>query len=406
MDRRETFSREGLRSALRQRGVCRSLSRIVMDPDPGAPLIVVEPHELRLSRRTDNAPAWLVQTVADAVALPPGSAQHDRAIQQLREFAPGVQPLRWSEDLLRRPDRDPGKAPRAPFEYPRAPGEDRLPVLPELPDFIFSEEAPYVLSSLDHHDVVLLAGPTGCGKSTHIEHLARLRGRKLFRINLSAGSRTSDFLGCREVKVDRQSGLAVTAWTDGVLLQAMTYSDPETGSGAWLLVDEVDFATPEVLVALHQVLEPSRPRRVVVAEDGGRVVEATEDFRIALTANTTGAGDDTGIYSGTNLLNAAFRDRVTIFRFTYTPHERRLLRQRLVGPDPDLLASWAQEVRAQVEAGQLTTPLSTRVLLRLADKIPEWGLAKALEIEVLNRLPDDERAVVAELCHAVLGVEP
>lgn len=36
---------------------------------------------------------------------------------------------------------------------------------------------------------------TGCGKTTLIQHLAKLRGKKLYVINMNIGSEASDLIG-------------------------------------------------------------------------------------------------------------------------------------------------------------------------------------------------------------------
>jgi cobaltochelatase CobS len=402
---------EEVRAALHQRGYARSLAKIRLDPRAEALVVVEHGGNLRLSSRLESGPSWLASAVADAVTLPVGSQQHDRALRALGTFAPDITPLCVEESppaAQSPPARERAAAREAPlFDY-RAAGAVATASFRRRDaaadnEFLFPDEAGLIADCIEADDVVLLVGPTGCGKSTLLEKLASKQGRMLFRVNLSAGTRESDFLGHIAVKVDRESGRAVTAWTDGILLQAMTHARDD---GALLLVDEVDCALPEVLVALHRVMEPSHPRRVVVPEDGGRVVEATPGFRIALTANTNGAGDEAGVYLGTGRMNAAFRDRLTILQLDYTPREVELLARHLKRAEAELLVRWASEVRAQIAAGALSTPLSTRVLVRVAAKVPAWGLPKALEVEVLNRLPSEERAAVAELAHAILGIEP
>ena len=72
----------------------------------------------------------------------------------------------------------------------------------------------------------------------------------------------------------------------GPLALAMRY-------GGICLVNELDMASPEVAAGLHGILDGSP---LCIPENGGELIIPHPMFRFVATANTNGAGDDTGLY--------------------------------------------------------------------------------------------------------------
>ena len=67
--------------------------------------------------------------------------------------------------------------------------------------------------------------------------------------------------------------------------------------------------------------------------NGGEVIEPHPRFRLVCTANSLGNGDESGLYAGTKILNAAFLDRfAAVFRMSYMPpvQEAQIVRNRAV----------------------------------------------------------------------------
>lgn len=156
----------------------------------------------------------------------------------------------------------------------------------------------------------------------------------------------------------------------GPLALAMRY-------GAILLLNEIDLTSPEIAAGLNSVLDGSP---LCIAENGGEIIQPHPMFRFVATANTNGAGDDTGLYQGTQRQNLAWLDRFTICEVGYPDAtvEKNLLSQRFPSLPESLCATmvdYANEVRklfmGEASTGNLTNTIevtfSTRSLLRWGD---------------------------------------
>jgi len=85
---------------------------------------------------------------------------------------------------------------------------------------------------------ILIEGPPGVGKTSLIENLARLSGRKLTRVNLSEQTDMMDLLGSEYPTAsssEDQTDDVQFKWCDGVLLRAIK-------EGHWFLIDEMNLA--------------------------------------------------------------------------------------------------------------------------------------------------------------------
>ena len=117
----------------------------------------------------------------------------------------------------------------------------------------------------------LLSGPTGCGKTAAVRHLAHLTGTPFRRINLSAQTDISDLLG-RLVLVPG----GTPAWEDGPLLVGMR-------RGEVVLLDEANLCPSGVLERLHPLFDDEQC--LTLSEDGWREVRPDPQFRLFATLN-------------------------------------------------------------------------------------------------------------------------
>jgi nitric oxide reductase NorQ protein len=116
---------------------------------------------------------------------------------------------------------------------------------------------------------VLLKGPTGCGKTRFVEHMAWRLGRPVVTVachdDLSASDLTGRFL--------IHGG--ETVWQDGPLAAAVR-------AGAICYLDEVVEARQDTLVVIHPVTDD---RRILPIEKTGESLAAAPGFQLVISYN-------------------------------------------------------------------------------------------------------------------------
>lgn len=116
---------------------------------------------------------------------------------------------------------------------------------------------------------VLLKGPTGCGKSRFMEHMAWRLKRPLVTVSCHDDLTSSDLVG-RYLIVGGE-----TQWMDGPLTRAVRH-------GGICYLDEVVEARKDTTVVIHPLADD---RRVLPIEKTGELIEATGDFCLAISYN-------------------------------------------------------------------------------------------------------------------------
>ena len=233
------------------------------------------------------------------------------------------------------------------------------------PDYIFHESSrDVVVWLLGPPEPLYVFGPTGCGKTSCIKQLAARLNYPIFEVTGHGRLEFADLVGHLTVKDGNMT------FEYGPLALAMRY-------GGLLILNEVDLTSPEVAAGLNGVLDGSP---LCIAEHGGELIPPHHMFRFVATANTNGAGDDTGLYQGAQRQNLAWLDRFTICEVGYpnAAVEKKLLSQRFPSLPESLCAlmvDYANEVRklfmGEALTGNLTSSIevtfSTRSLLRWGD---------------------------------------
>ncbi len=173
----------------------------------------------------------------------------------------------------------------------------------KIEDYHILDE-PYYLPSGDEIDLfdsacrlklpVLLKGPTGCGKTRFLEHMAWRLGRPLVTIACHEDMTASDLVG-RYLLKDNQ-----TIWQDGPLSLAVKH-------GAICYLDEAVEARKDTTVVIHPLTDN---RRILPQEKRGLLLEAHPDFLIVMSYNP-------GYQSVMKDLKHSTRQRFLAIDFTY-----------------------------------------------------------------------------------------
>lgn len=120
---------------------------------------------------------------------------------------------------------------------------------------------------------ILLEGDPGVGKSSLIDALAKSTNNKLIRINLSDQTDLVDLFGSDAPVEGGNFGEFV--WKDAPFLHAMK-------SGQWVLLDEMNLASPSLLEALNSVFDF---RMTVYIPELDQEFECHPDFRVFAAQN-------------------------------------------------------------------------------------------------------------------------
>lgn len=218
---------------------------------------------------------------------------------------------------------------------------------------------------------VLLKGPTGCGKTRFVEHMAWRLGRPLLTVacheDLTAGDLAGRWL------LDAEG----TRWHDGPLTLAARH-------GAICYLDEVVEARPDTTVILHPLTDS---RRVLPLDKRNELVRAHPDFQLVVSYNP-------GYQAAHKTLKPSTRQRFTAIEFGYpSPADEARIVAHEGGVDEALaaqLVALAVRTRRLVVDG-LEEGASTRMLVHAAGLV-RGGLTprEACLQAVVLPLSDDE----------------
>lgn len=133
-----------------------------------------------------------------------------------------------------------------------------------------------------HGHALWLAGPTGSGKTSVITELAGRLNYPVYSITCNSRMEFDDLVG-RPMVISKPGEQPSVKFIYGPLARAMK-------SGGILLLNEVDLCDPAQLSGLNDVLE-GRP--LTITQNGGEQIQPHPMFRVVVTANSAGNGDET-----------------------------------------------------------------------------------------------------------------
>jgi nitric oxide reductase NorQ protein len=148
---------------------------------------------------------------------------------------------------------------------------------------------------------VLLKGPTGCGKTRLVEHMADSLKRTLYTVACHDDLTATDLVGRHLVN---QEG---TWWQDGPLTKAVR-------EGGICYLDEVVEARRDTTVVIHPL---SDDRRLLPIDRTGELVKAHPDFLLVISYNP----GYQSVYKG---LKPSTRQRFVSLRLDYPTPENEI----------------------------------------------------------------------------------
>jgi len=116
---------------------------------------------------------------------------------------------------------------------------------------------------------MMLKGPTGCGKTRFLEHMAHRLGRPLVTVSCHEDLTSSDLVGRFLLEGEE------TVWQDGPLTRAVK-------EGAICYLDEIVEARSDTTVVIHPLTDH---RRQLPLEKKSQVIEAHDDFMLVISYN-------------------------------------------------------------------------------------------------------------------------
>lgn len=219
---------------------------------------------------------------------------------------------------------------------------------------------------------LMLKGPTGCGKSRFVEHMAYRLNRPLITVACHEDLFASDLIGRFLLKSDE------TVWVDGPLTRAVRI-------GAICYLDEIVEARKDTTVVIHPLTDN---RRKLTVDKKNEILQAHPDFMMVISYNP-------GYQSVLKDLKQSTRQRFVSMEFSYPDSEKEA---EIVAHEGNVnlatarkIVSLAVKIRNIREHG-LTEGASTRLLIYAAQLIGQ-GIdpAMACRNAVCLPLTDDER---------------
>jgi len=233
---------------------------------------------------------------------------------------------------------------------------------------------------------LLLKGPTGCGKTRFVEHMAARLGRTLHTVACHDDLSAADLIGRYLLKGGE------TVWVDGPLTRAVR-------EGGICYLDEVVEARKDVTVVLHPLTDT---RRTLMIDRTGEELVAPPGFMLVASYNP-------GYQNVLKRLKPSTRQRFLSIAFDFPEPG---IETAVVGRESGLdaarsaaLVRLAGHVR-RLSGMDLEEGVSTRLLIYAATLIAGgMAVGDALEAAVIEPLTDeaDVRTALRDLVATVFG---
>ena len=229
---------------------------------------------------------------------------------------------------------------------------------------------------------VMLKGPTGCGKTRFVEHMAWKLGRPLVTVAAHEDMTAADLAGRFLL------GPEGTVWQDGPLTLAVRY-------GAICYLDEIVEARQDTTVVIHPLTDA---RRILPLEKRGELIQAHPDFQLVISYNP-------GYQSAVKDLKESTKQRFIALDFDYPqPAMEAGIVAREAGTDGELarllvtMAACTRNLRGQ----GLDEGASTRMLIHTG-RLVAGGVPLEAAVRAGIILPITDDADVRETLGAAIS---
>ncbi|RZI43789.1 CbbQ/NirQ/NorQ/GpvN family protein [Herbaspirillum sp. HC18] len=233
---------------------------------------------------------------------------------------------------------------------------------------------------------LLIKGPTGCGKTRFVAHMAARLVRPLITVACHDDLTAADLVG-RHLIGDGQ-----TIWSDGPLTRAVR-------QGGICYLDEIVEARKDTTVVLHPLTDD---RRILPIERTGEELHAPDDFMLVVSYNP-------GYQNLLKSLKPSTRQRFVAINFDFPP---AALEQKIVIAETGIEAMRATQLVTlaghfrQLKDHDLEEAVSTRLLVYAASLMRSGcDPVDACEAALVEPLTDDADTAVAllEVIKATFG---
>jgi nitric oxide reductase NorQ protein len=227
-----------------------------------------------------------------------------------------------------------------------------------------------------HRLPLLLKGPTGCGKTRFVAHMAARLGRPLYTVACHDDLTAADLTGRYLLKGGE------TQWMDGPLTRAVR-------EGGICYLDEVVEARKDVTVVLHPLTDD---RRVLPLERTGELLSAPPEFMLVVSYNP-------GYQHILKSLKPSTRQRFMALAFDFPPPE---VEAEIIAAESGLsktmcagLVNLARRIR-DLKGQDLDEGVSTRLLVYCATLVADgMPIEQAAHHTLVEPLSDDEDVIAA-----------
>ena len=217
---------------------------------------------------------------------------------------------------------------------------------------------------------VMVKGPTGCGKSRFVEHMAWKLDKPLITVSCNEDITAADLVG--RYLLDSEG----TRWVDGPLTLAARY-------GAICYLDEIVEARQDTMVVIHALTDH---RRELPLDKKGELVKAHPDFQLVISYNP-------GYQSMMKDLKQSTKQRFCAMDFDYPEQSKEIeILMKEAGINHEMASKLVEigEAARKLKGHGLDEGISTRLMVYAATLIGQ-GIAPvdACKMALVRPITDD-----------------